>query len=184
MKKGLLLAMIIILGLINVNAQEVEYGIKGGLNFATLNGDKMDDIEPVTAFNLGVYAEIRLSDKFSIQPELIYSGQGYSIGKGDDNLTALGYLNIPLMAKYYLTKGVTIEAGPQVGFLLFADNDGDVKDDFNNVDFGINVGLGYKLENGLNFGLRYNAGLSNVFDTDDYTNKNGVLQFSVGYTLF
>ena len=51
------------------------------------------------------------------------------------------------------------------------------------IDFGLNFGLGYKLDSGLNFGARYNMGLSNINDTDDDddTIKNGVFQISLGY---
>lgn len=184
MKKVLLVTVIAVLGLANVNAQEIKFGAKGGLNFASISGDNTGDIETVTAFNFGLLAEIPLTEKFSFQPELMYSGQGYSF---NDDTVALNYLNIPLMGKYYLTKGLSLEAGPQVGFLLSAKNDDtDVKDSFNTVDFGVNFGLGYKLDNGLNFGARYNLGLSDINNIDGFNgkSKNGVFQLSVGYFFF
>ncbi len=114
----------------------------------------------------------------------MYSGQGYA-GEGADDLVALNYLNIPLMGKYYLTKGFSLETGPQIGFLLSAkDKDTDVKGAFNTVDFGVNFGLGYKLDNGLHFGVRYNLGLSDINSIDSFTDKNRVFQLSVGYFLF
>ena len=103
------------------------------------------------------------------------------------NTVALSYLNIPLMGKYYVTKGFSIEAGPQIGFLLAAKNEKtDVKDSFNTFDFGVNFGLGYKLENGINFGARYNLGLSDInnLDISSNKNKNGVFQLSIGYFFF
>jgi hypothetical protein len=184
MKKILLVTVIAVLGLTNVNAQEIQFGAKGGLNFASISGDNTGDVDPVTAFNFGLVAEIPISEKFSFQPELMYSGQGYSF---NDDTIALNYLNIPLMGKYYLTKGFSLEAGPQIGFLLSAKNDKtDVKDSFNTVDFGVNFGLGYKLDNGLNFGARYNLGLSDINNIDNSSNKNriGVFQLSVGYFFF
>ena len=39
MKKILLLAVVTVLGFTNVNAQEIKFGVKGGLNFATISGD-------------------------------------------------------------------------------------------------------------------------------------------------
>ncbi len=101
------------------------------------------------------------------------------------------YINVPLMAKFYVGEGgFSVEAGPQVGFLLSAkvEYDGgeeDVKDLLKSTDFGVNLGLGYKMENGLNFGARYNLGLSNANDSDDLDGgaeyKNSVIQVSVGY---
>lgn len=184
MKKVVLVAALAVFGLANVSAQEVQIGVKGGLNFANVSGDNASDRDMVTAFNVGLMAEIPLTEKFSFQPELLYSGQGYSF---DDHTIALNYLNVPLMGKYYLTKGFSLEAGPQIGFLLSAKNeDIDVKDVFKTVDFGVNLGLGYKLDNGLNFGTRYNLGLSNInnFEGSNAKFKNGVIQVSVGYFFF
>ncbi|MBF4466290.1 porin family protein [Flavobacterium sp. LC2016-12] len=184
MKKILLIAVVTVLGFANVTAQEIKFGAKGGLNFATINGDNTEDIDMVTSFNFGVLSEIPISDKFSFQPEIMYSGQGYSF---NDNTIALSYLNVPLMGKYYVTKGLSVEAGPQIGFLLAAKNEKiDVKDSFNTVDFGVNFGLGYKLDNGVNFGVRYNVGLTDINNVEGYfvKNKNGVLQLSVGYFFF
>ncbi|RKR09269.1 outer membrane protein with beta-barrel domain [Flavobacterium sp. 90] len=184
MKKILLLAVLTVLGFTNVNAQKIKFGVKGGLNFANISGDNTKDADLVTSFNFGVLSEIPISEKFSFQPELMYSGQGYSF---NDNTVALSYLNVPLMGKYYLTKGFSVEAGPQIGFLLAAKNEKiNVKDSFNTVDFGVNFGLGYKLDNGLNFGVRYNLGLTDINNVDNSSikNKNSVFQVSVGYFFF
>uniref|UniRef100_UPI0039BE4763 porin family protein n=1 Tax=Formosa sp. 3Alg 14/1 TaxID=3382190 RepID=UPI0039BE4763 len=184
MKKLLLFTFISILGYTHVSAQEVQFGAKAGLNFASVFGDRTDNFETVTAFNYGVMAEIPISNVFSFQPEVLYSGQGYSFG---DDTVALNYLNVPLMAKYYVIKGFSLEAGPQLGFLLNTNDDGlGIEDDFNTVDFGVNLGLGYKLDNGLNFSARYNIGLTDIDDVEGFsgTNKNGVFQVSVGYFFF
>ena len=184
MKKFLLLAVVTVLGFANVTAQEIKFGIKGGLNFASITGDNTENSDLVTSFNFGVLSEIPISEKFSFQPELMYSGQGYSF---NDNTIALSYLNIPLMGKYYVAKGLSLEAGPQLGFLLAAKNEKvNVKDSFNTFDFGVNFGVGYKLDNGLNFGARYNLGLSNINNVDNSSsqNKNSVFQVSIGYFFF
>ncbi|MBE8726608.1 porin family protein [Flavobacterium hungaricum] len=184
MKKFLVLAVFTVLGFVNGNAQEIKFGVKGGLNFATVSGDNTENIDYVTSYNFGVLSEIPLSEKFSFQPEIMYSRQGYSFG---DDVVALNYLNVPLVGKYYVTKGFSVEAGPQIGFLLSAKNEKiNVKDSFNTFDFGVNFGLGYKFENGLNFGLRYNLGLTDInnLEGSSFKNKNGVFQFSVGYFFF
>ncbi|MCL6294386.1 porin family protein [Jejuia spongiicola] len=127
-------------------------------------------------------SEIKISEKFSFQPELLYSGQGYDTGISTEGNIALNYLNIPLIGKYYVTKRLSLEAGPQIGFLLSTKGGTkDYKDLFKTTDFGVNFGLGYKLDNGLNFGARYVLGLSNINDVGSLKNKNGVLQLSVGY---
>ncbi|MCK5816320.1 MAG: PorT family protein [Flavobacteriaceae bacterium] len=184
MKNALLVIIIAVFSFVNINAQETKLGVKGGLNLSSISGDNTEEIDAVTAFHFGIMAEIPFSNKFSFQPELIYSGQGYRI---NDNTVVSNYLNIPLMGKYYLTKGFSLEAGPQIGFLLSAKNEGiDIKDSYNKVYFGVNFGLGYKLDNGLNFGARYNLGLSDINNIDGFTskNKNDIFQLSVGYFFF
>ena len=184
MKKFLLITLISVLGFSQVNAQDIQFGAKAGLNFASVLGDNTEDFETVTAFNYGVMAEIPISNTFSFQPEVLYSGQGYSTG---DYTVALNYLNVPLMAKYYVHKGLSLEAGPQIGFLVNVNDEGlGIEDDFNTVDFGVNLGLGYKLNNGLNFSARYNIGLTDIYDISGINgkNKNGVFQVSVGYFFF
>ncbi len=171
-------------------SQDINFGVKGGVNFASLTGDT-SGLETRTAFHFGIVAEVQISDKFAFQPELLYSSQGAKDSEFDEELKT-NYLNIPLMAKYYVAENISIEAGPQIGLLLSAKteidgaDDEDIKFRFRDVDFGFNFGLGYKLGSGLNFGLRYNLGISNIvneveaFVTDNKIN-NSVFQISIGY---
>lgn len=188
MKKLLLIAVVSVIGFTKVHAQDIEFGAKLAINYANLYGDYDGDDSGVTSLiNFGVMAEIPINKKFSFQPEIMYSMQGFSTGNGNDDLVNLNYLNVPLMGKYYVTKGFSIEAGPQIGFLLSAKNDGnDVKNNFKTLDFGVNFGLGYKLKNGLNFGARYNLGIANINDISGSSNtfRNGVIQASIGYFFF
>jgi hypothetical protein len=185
MKKILLITVITVFGFTNVTAQDVEFGAKLGVNFGSLYGDNTGNVDPIVSLiNFGVYAEIPLNEKFSFQPEIMYSTHGFSI---NDRIKALNYLNFPLMGKYYVTKKLSLEAGPQIGFLLSTKGKlGIPKDDFKTLDFGVNFGVGYKLNNGLNFGARYNLGLSNINDVSGSSDKltNGVLQVTVGYSFF
>lgn len=184
MKKVVFAIFVAGFGFAKVSAQEFNFGAKAGFNIANVSGDNSGEFDAVTSYHFGVMAEIPVATKFSFQPELLYSRQGFSIG---DDVVAMNYLNVPLMGKYYVAKGFSIEAGPQVGFLLSADAEGtDVKDLYKTLDFGVNLGLGYKLDNGLNFGVRYNFGLSNVNDIDGLNdkNRNNTLQVSVGYFFF
>ncbi len=182
MRKVLLTVSLIFASFTNGNAQEFQLGAKAGINFTSVTGDNTSDITSITEFqSFGLVAEIPFSEKLSFQPELMYSAQGFDL---NEDLVSLKYLNVPLMAKYYITKRLNIEAGPQFGYLLSAkQEDNDVDDNFNNIDFGVNFGLGYKLENGLNFGARYNLGLSNINDADvlDDKNRNSVFQIYVGF---
>jgi len=185
MKKVVLVTVLTVLGLSNVNAQKKnKFGAKAGLNFAFITGDNSEDLDPNTDFHFGLLAEIPLSEKFSFQPELIYSGQGAELNIASEGRINLNYLNLPLIGKYYVTKQLSLEAGPQIGYLLSTKGGTlDYKDLLKPIDYGVNFGFGYKLDNGLNFSARYNLGLSNINDVDGFTdkNRNGVFQLSVGY---
>lgn len=181
-----------------VKKSDISFGLKGGLNLSFITGDGTDNFDSKIAFHIGVVSEIPISDKFSFQPELLYSSQGdKETSDGMEIKYKLDYLNLPLMAKYYISKGFSLEAGPQIGFLLSAKAEGDgvsvdIKDITKGVEFALDLGLGYKFENGLNFSVRYNLGLSNIFDNEgsiqgfqfnsgNSKNHNEVFQLSVSY---
>jgi opacity protein-like surface antigen len=183
------------------NAQEAKFGIKGGLNLANLSGDIKDNSSKI-GFNVGGFVEIKVSDKFAIQPELLYSKQGTKFEKSGTGFSSeskrnLSYINIPVMAKYYAADKFSLEFGPQIGFLTSAEADftvttlgvtvsgnEDVKDEYESIDFGVNFGAGFDFTENLSLGLRYNLGLSNIAKTesgDDTKIKNNVLSLSLGY---
>jgi opacity protein-like surface antigen len=180
------------------NAQDVKFGVKGGLNVATLTGD-IDNASSKVGFHVGGFAEIKVSDKFAVQPELLFSTQGAKreflddFGDGDvkvEQKINLSYVNIPVMAKFYVADGFSLEAGPQIGFLTSAkykfeaegeSEEEDAKDELNSVDFGLNFGAGYNLTENLSAGLRYNLGLSNIAKDSDGKSKNSVFSVSLGY---
>lgn len=196
MKQFCIITVIALLSMSSVNAQNVQFGAKVGVNFASINGDDTDELDMRTSFHVGVFSELSYSERFSLQPELVYSSQGAKMSEeGFDVSIRLSYINLPIIAKYYLTEGLSLEAGPQFGLLLSAkvksEFDGeseeeDIKDELNDFDFGINFGAGYKLENGINFTARYNYGFTNLADTEDLDDtkiNNGVIQVSVGYNF-
>ena len=194
MKRILLLTGILIW--INLNAQSskreegITFGIKGGLNVSDFLGDIKNNTFR-TSVHLGVFSEIMISDNFSLQPELLYSGQGYSgrVLPGFSR-SKYDYINFPVLAKIYIAKKISIEAWPQIGFLVSAkEKTSDDKITIPNqktVDFGLNLGLAYDLKNGVFFQTRYNLGLSNInsgSNVNAFKYTNSVIQVSVGIKL-
>lgn|SRR5690606_6596971 len=192
MRKFGLILLGILLGLPTLQAQEnFKMGAKGGVNFANLVGDDPDgDLR--TSFHLGLVGEIPLSERLYFGPEVLYSSQGTK--EGGVESFKLDYIQIPLMARYYLTEGFNIEVGPQIGFLINSEVESnvvgmnvDLKDYLSSIDYGVNFGLGLKWKNGLFLQGRYNLGLANIFDdlkigsNDDFKMTNRVIQFSLGY---
>jgi long-subunit fatty acid transport protein len=200
MKKVLLIVVVTLLGLGNVSAQEVKLGAKLGLNLSSLRSDM--DFDSKIGFNLGVFAEINLSDKLIFQPELLYSTQGASLEESFDSnsfkaTNSVDYLNIPLMLKYGVTDKLFLEFGPQLGFLLSAKSkfeetfDGesiseeeDIKEFFKSIDFGLNFGASFDVAENIMIGARYNLGLTNIIDEEDSGDdkvQNAVFSLSLGY---
>ena len=212
MKKLFLATIVGFLSLTTMYAQSddstTQFGVKGGVNLSNITGDDIGDLDSRTSFHLGLFLEIPISERFSFQPEVLYSGQGFTaISRGqsnifdvDDNVEyQLNYIQVPLMAKFYLVKGLHIEAGPQFGFKVNEEIDykpasdgGDVvinTDDsqIKGFDTNLALGAGYKFDNGFLVSARYTHGLTNIFkDNSLFQNadaKNSVWQFGVGFSF-
>jgi hypothetical protein len=186
MKKIILAAVLFIATSATIQAQLVQFGVKAGVNFASQTGDASlqgvaFDKEGITSYHVGVLAEIKLLEKFSIQPELLYSTQGATYKFKDaqeDFKNELAYLSIPVMAKIYMTKSLSLEVGPQASFLLNQKND--VKlDDAKTFDFALNAGLGLKITKSIFIQGRYSLGLTEASSNADI--KNSVVQLSAGF---
>lgn len=198
MKNHLLIVIISLMSFGGAQAQEFfNFGIKGGVNFATLTGDDADELDAKmkTGFHLGVLAEIMISDKFGIQPEVLYSTQGAKSDAsifeefGDVDVTLkLDYVAVPVMLKYFVSPGFSLEAGPQFSFLSKSEIEAefggeteteDFKDDTESFDLGAALGVGYGLPQGFLVQARYVMGFSDVYTDSDA--KNSVIQLSVGW---
>jgi hypothetical protein len=165
-----------------IHAQGVGIGIKAGANFAN---QSITDIstDSKTGFHAGAYAVIAFSEKWGIQPELIYSAQGSEL---PDETSEFNYMSIPVLLRFKPASFLSIHAGPQFSQLLDAKVDGeDIKENIKNSDFGLAVGAAVHLPLGFNGGVRYVWGFTNVGDFQDDTEvKNSVVQVFVGWTIF
>ncbi|MFV8337124.1 porin family protein [Flavobacterium sp. RSP29] len=163
-------------------------GIKGGYNLAAVSFDGDGETEQRHGFHIGVYGESFISESFSIQPELMYSQQGYKITNSSGTFTQkLNYINLPLMLKAYPSRNFFLEAGPQIGLAVSHKEEydglfsGSQQYDPNNFDWGMNFGGGFKTDSGISLGVRYHLGLGDLYDEGKAQNR--VLQFSLGFDL-
>lgn len=128
----------------------------------------------------GAVVEYGVSDNFGISGGVLFSMQGAKI-KNTDNSYKLNYLNIPIMANYYVYKGLAVKAGVQPGFLLSAKaGDVKIKDNCKKFDFAIPVGVSYEISKFV-IDARYNIGLTKISKDSDEKSRNSVFQFTVGY---
>ncbi len=200
-----------------VNAQDtqnsqnssVKFGVKVGMNFSSLYGD-MSSASIRPGMYAGVYARIPVAEKFSIQPEVLYSMQGadsdnyyywggyWYYDSGSDQKYELDYINVPIMVQYEIIKGLRAELGPQFSFAVYKKHKYRYVDynsnynyqssdkDLNSFDVGLNMGVNYELPNGINFAARYSLGFINVNDSDYYSGydiRNQVFSAGVGFTF-
>lgn len=164
-------------------------GIKGGYNLSSVSFDGTSETERLHGFHIGVYGESFVGDYFAVQPEILYSQQGYKIIDANSTYTQkLDYINIPLMFKLYPVKSFYIEAGPQIGFAIshketydagFVLYDTSEEFEPSNFDWGYNLGTGFKSDGGVSLGIRYHIGQNDIVDEDKP--KNRVWQVSLGF---
>lgn len=196
MKKENLIIALFFGAILSINAQDKtsnksNVGIKGGYNLAAVNYNGDGETGQRHAFHVGVYGEEFISENFSLQPELMYSQQGYKITNNSGTFTQkLNYINLPLMLKAYPSKNFFVEAGPQIGlaishkeeytsgFNLFSSSQEYTP---NNFDWGVNFGGGFKTDSGISLGVQYHLGLGDLYDQGKAQNR--VWQFSIGFDL-
>jgi hypothetical protein len=177
----------------NVCALEFSAGLKGGINLAKFYGASELEIVGVhydpyknqvmkPGFMTGAVFQFKVSDKFALQPELLFSSRGQKINDGTDWATLiLNYVEIPILTKFLIPIGVvtpTVYAGPSLAFRIgkinrigetggieidMDDNKREVFDKYyNKFDLGISVGgsVGTKVGPGsLIADIRYTLGL-------------------------
>ena len=170
MKKTILLVAFLLGTASFIQAQSVNFGVKAGLNFASLNGDDVDALDGRTGYHFGLVAEIGISDNFSIQPEAIYSAQGAKLGDVDFNVD---YITVPVLAEFSLVENLSLQVGPQFGFVIADKNIEDPE------SFDLSGAAGLELSLGKFFAqARYNMGFSDVVAEGEA--KNSVFQLSLG----
>ena len=147
-----------------------------GMNIATLT--KTNDSKVRVGLAAGLEAEYGITEKFGLSFGALYSMQGCKWKEGDESLTyKIDYINIPILAQYYVVKGLAIKAGIQPGFCVTkkVKIDGtasvgpgltepfteDVKlgDAVKDFAFAIPVGVSYEYESFV-LDARYNIGVT------------------------
>lgn len=199
MKKSILLSATLFIILLFWNSMAkaqlpISYGVKGGLNIATLNDVR--NVDSKRGLIAGAFVNVSIPNRpLSLQPELLYTQKGVKAsGSGLSSSIELTYIEVPLLFKFSFPKtgqlrtGVFI--GPYLGFNINAEgtitgngnsSGGSIDESIRNTDFGfvIGGGLGVKI---FQLELRYGAGLTKVFE-DNSSGKNGVISLVTGIRI-
>lgn len=188
MKKLILLAVVAMMATVSANAQRTFVKPMVGVTFSNVTSvaDTKYKVGAVGGLEVGYH----VSDPFALSAGLLVSMQGCA-HKGEeyfkDIKTTLTYLNVPILANYYVAPGLAIKAGIQPGFLVVqktkaserisggVSGEGSWKDfdtsettGLKKFDLSIPIGLSYEFSDFI-IDARYNLGLKHIIDDkDDY----------------
>lgn len=193
-----------------------------GVSFANLTNDaigvadnRISHSQTRIGFSGGADVYYQLSDKLALSGGVAYTQAGCNFEDVPADLSArsgtvfhdsyfnLGYVDVPLLAHVYVSKGLSFSVGCQPSFLTKATwhtevqgyetdgkggikydktevSEGDIKTAFKKTAFAIPVGISYEYENVMLM-ARYNIGLSKVSNHDLSDSKNKIITVSVGY---
>ncbi len=163
---------------------------KVGLNASSTSGSNS---EFKVGFVGGVEGEYHFNKLVGLSFGVLYSQEGSKIKDGlyDDEFVTdckekLDYINIPILANFYVAKGLAVKAGVQPGFKVSAKGTeklGGASVDYDlsgveSVNFSIPVGISYEYAN-VCLDARYNIGVSDVYKNISATGQ--VFQLTLGY---
>jgi hypothetical protein len=201
----------------------VHFGFRAGLNVADLQGDAVQSFTTLAGyapdgsvtkqmrpgFYAGVFATLPLGPGFAIEPGITYAEKG-AVLKGtlpfpaldflNANVTGtarLAYIDVPVLAKVFITPGFYLYAGPQASFLVSGKarvdasvlgfsaykQDFDVADQLRKVDFAAVGGLGYQFDNGLGLSAGYDYGLTSLDSGNRFQAYNRVAKVGLSYSF-
>jgi hypothetical protein len=207
MKKAIIiLTIFMVMGAINVYANGVELGVKGGGNLGWLSGSDWDDVLNFLGgsnsvrfgITFGIFLDIPLASFISIQPEVLFlsGGGAYTypfMGTEVKGRFTANTFEIPIYLKPKIRTGSGVFyffVGPDL-WLILGDMklkesangmsaEADIEPD-NSTLFGVAGGIGYAFSGGLLLEIKYNRTLTEVFENDN-TRFNGV-GFFIGYSF-
>ncbi|XOD69348.1 MAG: outer membrane beta-barrel protein [Flavobacteriales bacterium AspAUS03] len=125
MKKPLILSVLVLFLLVDQvrgefirTTRESYFGLKNGLNYSGIIGLNSTY---TFGFHTVVYTGYMIDDNLATQLKLLFSMQGVRGGKSDPGKKVSlnnSYLALPVMFKYYVTEGFSLQTGPQIGLSI------------------------------------------------------------------
>jgi hypothetical protein len=169
-------------------------GFYGGINFANINGDSQS-YSTLTGWQAGImYCIFSSGGLFScwLEPGYNAIGAKYGDSYGGGNYSgsvALGYIMVPVIARFQSEKGLFGDIGVQPQFLVsakdkYSGGSHDYKNYVNGFDMGIPVGVGYEYKKKFGISARYCFGITNINKmSSDGKDHNSVFSIRLHYRL-
>lgn len=187
--KKLVLVAAIMMASISAMAQHApgSLTIQPRIGFSASDFNNTKDTKARVGMVVGPEFEYTLAERFSLAMGINYSQQGAEQDKVDVTYK-MDYITVPVVANFYIVKGLAIKAGVQPGFNIKANMEAsnNVNADFDEAvkkfDLSIPVGLSYEFHNVV-LDARYNLGVTKMFDLGkvDLDTKNLAFQLTLGY---
>jgi Outer membrane protein beta-barrel domain len=178
--RGVLLAMMI-LAAQGAAAQEVSYGAKAGVSFATLSFDPSSEVSYGlrTGVTAGGLVAFPIGSRLTIQPEGLFTQKGAKVDDlGVSATIEIDYIEVPVLAKYTVAGGPArsfhVFGGPSVAFKVHSSSSAtlggstveiDNGDRIEDIDYGVVMGAGMTFDRFTVEG-RFTLGLANI-DAED-----------------
>lgn len=177
--------MMIATGVAKAQNAETTFGLKAGLNYATLptSLNAITDKKGKVGYNFGAFA--RVGKAFYFQPELNYVTFKSSYNYASKTYTPKFHqLNLPLMAGYKLINSdalnFRISAGPDFNYTLNKAA-GPAGFDYKKLNIGGVINAGVDVGN-LTIDARYSRGFTKI--NKQLGEKTGIFNLSVGLKVF
>ncbi len=147
---------------------------KAGLTLASLTSQDKSKIN--VGIVAGAEAEYQVMDFLGVSAGLMYSQQGVAYDVTGTNKLNLNYLNIPVLANFYVYKDLA--AKEEKGNVK---TETDVKDKVEGFDLSIPMGVSYEYRNFV-LDARYNLGATKILKgADARSSRNSVFMITLGY---
>jgi len=195
-----------------LNSDKIEFGLDGGVNYAKMSGFESGHplpafnigfyfdflIKEQWYFNTGVLVKstvgldfLKQEDVAFLDPTTVFSDSGTYSQK-------ITYFHVPLAIKYKFKNHFYIRVGPQVAlrykanlrFIGEQDNKSielktNNRDMFHRLEVSAIAGIGYKLKKGegMNIGVKYMHGLTNILRDETRSSFNSSFYFYVGIPI-
>jgi hypothetical protein len=173
---------------VSTQAQEFNFGASAGVDVSNIRVSKTSsfdvvDYDPMVAFNLNAFAAYRSASFWGItaEPGFIRKGAILSVAFDPEKYESqfrLNYIQLPLLADFYLTKRLFLSVGPELAYLISAkvNYDGNTTDISNGYDpkFELSgmAAISYAILPRVDIALRYSHGFTTISEME-FTNETG-----------
>lgn len=173
------------LSLLALNLSAQTFGLKGGMALTNFSGDLTYDAR--TGIYLGAFLKIG-ENNIQWSPEIIFHQKGATLESNVNDATInyhLNYTEMGINAHFHINDELALTAGPYAGYAASTTNKSiEETIQYNPIDFGVNLGASYAINDLFNIDLRYGMGLTEVLEEmvkNQNNMQNTSLQIGVGY---